>query len=345
MQRENLGGQDLEQSIGSPRTRGIQRQDVWDAADAVLLQGDKPTIERVRQYLGSGSPNTVGPHLDQWFRQLGKRISEPGAFATTHNVPDPVLQVAQHFWETALTQTRSDFDERLHEGLKASARAVEVEKERAELAVAAADEATARAARLESALNEMGSLLNQSREDLAAQRARLDEARGAWMLANNQLKEENESKAKEIADIKQQLLSAVDRADAADRRVALELDRERTHRARAERQAEALQKSLEAAQATALAASEHARLTQKDLGEKEDLLKVRLASTMTELNEERHRIKDLRAKYAAEALETSEVRAQAKGLQLALDRLSKLVEKDRPERWRAAKPFLPKKRV
>lgn len=354
MPKESLGDVNVGQRLDPPRSRGVQRQDVWDAADAVLLQGDKPTIERVRQYLGSGSPNTVGPHLDQWFRQLGKRLNDTGTFgisgasgtsATPHGVPDPVLQAAQHLWETALAQTRSDFDERLQAGLKASASAVEAEKERAELAAAAADEATARAARLERALGEMEPVLSQAREDLAAQHARLDEVRGAWALVNNQLKEEKEARTKEIAELKQQLLSAVDRADAADRRVALELDRERTTRARAERQAEALQKSLEAAQAAALAASEHARQTQKDLGEREDSLKVHLATAMTELNEERQRVKDLRADGAVKALEASEARAQAKGLQHALDRLSKLVQGDRPERWRAAKTFVPKKKI
>jgi chromosome segregation ATPase len=318
---------------------------VWDAADAVLLQGDKPTIERVRQHIGSGSPNTVGPHLEQWFRHLGRRINDPGTFATPHGVPDPVLQAAQHLWETALAQTRSDFDERLQESLKESASAVEAEKERAELAAAAADEATTKALRLESALDEIGPILSQAREDLAAQHARLDEVRSAWALANSRLKEEREDWTREVAEIKRQLLSAVDRADAADRRVALELDRERTTRARAERQAEALQKSLGAAQAAALAASEHAHQTQKDLGEREDSLKVHLATAMTELSEERQRVKDLRADCAVKALEASEARAQAKGLQHSLDRLSKLMQGDRPERWRAAKTFMPKKKI
>jgi predicted nucleic acid-binding Zn-ribbon protein len=345
MPKESLDNVNVEQRLESPRSRGVQRQDVWDAADAVLLQGDKPTIERVRQHIGSGSPNTVGPHLEQWFRHLGRRINDPGTFATPHGVPDPVLQAAQHLWETALAQTRSDFDERLQESLKESASAVEAEKERAELAAAAADEATAKALRLESALDEMGPVLSQAREDLAAQRARLDEVRSAWALANNRLKEEREDWTREVAEIKRQLLSAVDRADAADRRVALELDRERTTRARAERQAEALQKSLGAAQAAALAASEHARQTQKDLGEREDSLKVHLATAVTELNEERQRGKDLRADCAVKALEASEARAQAKGLQHSLDRLSKLVQGDRPERWRAAKTFVPKKKI
>lgn len=342
MQNESQSAKDLGQSIEAPRSRGVQRQDVWDAADAVLLQGDKPTIERVRQHLGSGSPNTVGPHLDHWFRQLGKRISEPGTVAASYGIPDPVFQAAQQLWEAALSQTRSDFDERLQQGLSASASAVEAEKKRAEQAVASASEATARADRLQRALDEMGLHLSQAREDLAAQRARLDEARDAWSLANSQLREEKEARARETADIGHQLISAIDRADAADRRVALELERERTTRARAERQAEALQKSLEAAQTAALTVSEHARQTQKELGEREDALKLRLATTVTELNEERQRANSLHAECAAQAMEVLEARTQAKGLQQAMDRLSKLMESNRPERWRAAKPFVPK---
>ncbi len=332
MKKEDLSDMNPDQLPELPRSRGVQRQDVWDAADAVLLQGDKPTIERVRQHLGSGSPNTVGPHLEQWFKHLGRRIKDPGVFAAPHGVPDPVMQAAQHFWETALAQTRSDFDERLQAGLKEAASTVDAEKERAELAFAAADTATARAARLDESLNEMGPLLSQARENLAAQQGRLEEVRGAWALATERLKEAREEMAKEVADIRAQLLSAIDRADAADRRVALELDRERTARARAERQAEILQKSLAASQAAALVAREHARQTQQTLGEREDLLKVTLATKVTELNEERQRINDLRAECAAKSLQVAEAHAQAKGLQGSLDRLSKLMEVDAKRR-------------
>ena len=50
--------------------RGVQMEEVWAAADTVLNLGERPTIERVRQHLGRGSPNTVGPMLDGWYRGL-----------------------------------------------------------------------------------------------------------------------------------------------------------------------------------------------------------------------------------------------------------------------------------
>jgi len=52
------------QTKSSRASRGVQVDEVWAAADAVLAQGDRPTIERARTHLGRGSPNTVAPMLD-----------------------------------------------------------------------------------------------------------------------------------------------------------------------------------------------------------------------------------------------------------------------------------------
>ena len=38
--------------------RGTQEHEVWAASDALMQEGLRPTIERVRQRLGKGSPNT-----------------------------------------------------------------------------------------------------------------------------------------------------------------------------------------------------------------------------------------------------------------------------------------------
>ena len=61
---------------------GINETDVWQAADALLLEGARPTIERVRMKIGRGSPNTVTPYLETWFRSLGARIADPMAFSS-----------------------------------------------------------------------------------------------------------------------------------------------------------------------------------------------------------------------------------------------------------------------
>jgi hypothetical protein len=74
----------------------VQVDEVWAAADAVLAQGERPTIERVRTHLGRGSPNTVAPMLDAWYASLGKRLDkdngEDGA-SEQGALPAPVLRV------------------------------------------------------------------------------------------------------------------------------------------------------------------------------------------------------------------------------------------------------------
>ena len=82
--------------------RGIQYEDVAHAADALLQEGARPTIERIRLRLGRGSPNTVSPMLEQWFAGLGQRLGGAGtAPPGSSTVPDPVLQAAQALWAAA----------------------------------------------------------------------------------------------------------------------------------------------------------------------------------------------------------------------------------------------------
>ncbi len=307
------------------RRRGVQREDVWAAADAVLLAGEKPTIERVRQHLGSGSPNTVGPLLEQWFKHLGARLQDPGAFAAPAGVPDPVLQAARHFWETALAHTRGDFEERLREGLADAVANVEAEKERAEIAGAAAFEASAKANRLQGELAEQAQLLRRAQEALAAESARLQEVRTALAAEKERLLEERRRASEALNELKRQLAAAVDRADAADRRVAMELERERSARAKAERQVEALQKAVEAVREAERIAKREAHQQLEALRQREEALQSRLALAEAELAA-LQRLADLRAIDESKIVEVAAAASQVTGLRTSLDRLAAMVE-------------------
>lgn len=48
--------------------RGITESDVHGAADALVADGERPTVERIRAYLGTGSPNTVVRWLETWWQ-------------------------------------------------------------------------------------------------------------------------------------------------------------------------------------------------------------------------------------------------------------------------------------
>ncbi|WP_050983058.1 DNA-binding protein [Cupriavidus basilensis] len=88
-------------TLPAARSRSITQQDVWQAADALLLAGQRPTIERIRLHLGRGSPNTVSPYLDAWFAGLGARLQDPQAFAAPASLPEPVNQAARYYRRAA----------------------------------------------------------------------------------------------------------------------------------------------------------------------------------------------------------------------------------------------------
>ena len=76
--------------------RGIQEAQVWEAADVLLHEGLRPTIERVRQKIGSGSPNTVSPMLERWFATLGKRLEGPSASVANNGLANSEALRSRH---------------------------------------------------------------------------------------------------------------------------------------------------------------------------------------------------------------------------------------------------------
>jgi hypothetical protein len=83
------------------RAPRISQADVFRAADELLIEGHRPTIDRVRMRLGRGSPNTINDHMDTWWTKLGSRLRDlPGR--TFPQVPERVGQALQLLWNEAL---------------------------------------------------------------------------------------------------------------------------------------------------------------------------------------------------------------------------------------------------
>jgi Plasmid replication region DNA-binding N-term len=107
--------------------RGVRQSDVSHAADALLRTGDRPSVEKIRAKLGGGSPNTINPLLDAWWKTLGVRLdSGPAAL---HRIPESVAHIAEALWIQALEESRR----RLLLEQRASDRVAELDKERLEL--------------------------------------------------------------------------------------------------------------------------------------------------------------------------------------------------------------------
>jgi hypothetical protein len=78
---------------------GVPENDVYQAADAVLARGERPTVERVRTELGRGSPARVGQLLEQWWEQLAQRLK---GHALLPELPGEVAQAFIEAWRIAL---------------------------------------------------------------------------------------------------------------------------------------------------------------------------------------------------------------------------------------------------
>jgi hypothetical protein len=95
---------------------GIRQSAVSHAADALLRAGDRPSVEKIRIKIGRGSPNTINPMLDAWWKTLSARLdSGPAAL---HRLPETVAHVAEALWMQALDEGRR----RAHLELKTSER-------------------------------------------------------------------------------------------------------------------------------------------------------------------------------------------------------------------------------
>lgn len=261
-------------------SRGIQEAQVWEAADALVHEGLRPTIERVRQKIGSGSPNTVSPMLERWFATLGKRLDGHGANLAdgeAHHLPLGIVQAAKLIWETA----RREADQVQVQKTEAARREIELQRtalaeKEADLqqreisfeqARVALDEAlassrqavTAMEAQMHTQQQESTRLLSDAEAEVRRLRKALNEA----VASKEALREKA---AMELSAAQRDAREAEQRHVAHERRLLADVDRERVV---ARQAATDLAKELKAhtadlaAARTAQAAAEQARQAEK----------------------------------------------------------------------------------
>lgn len=212
--------------------RGITEQDVFEAADTLLTRGERPTIERVRQELGSGSPNTINPHLDAWWIALGKRVGG----VQGGGLPPAVLQAATKFYQDLKGQALSESAEAVAEQERL---AQEARRDAdASLAVSATEKAA-----LQSTLDALrGELarVNESSQGLSRQVAQqhvdLTNAQNQAQEAQLQLKTAQEEHSRAAAAARTELERVREQGQANEGRWLREIDhlREDGKRLRAE---------------------------------------------------------------------------------------------------------------
>lgn len=213
-------------------SRGITEQDVWEAADALLVNGERPTIERVRLHIGRGSPNTVSPLLDSWFKQLGKRLQDPKAFQAVPDLPEGVATAAEHFWRVALDLAHKENSRRFaaaQEELQAARAALQREQQHLQAEQASFE---ARKQGLTQAMELLQDQLEQARAELQSSRSE-GQARSEALRALQAEFAQAQSRERALQDQLHQQRAAADaersrleeRSVAQERRQALEIDR------------------------------------------------------------------------------------------------------------------------
>lgn len=117
--------------------RGITQDQVDQAADAIVALGERPTVEKIRQHLGTGSPNTVTRMLELWRQGLSERLRQASLLP---ELPDAVGQAMTALWAQALQHARTQAQQALQAEREALQRAT------TELDARASEQTTQRAA-------------------------------------------------------------------------------------------------------------------------------------------------------------------------------------------------------
>lgn len=167
---------------------GITFEQVAAAADALMGEGQQPTIKAVREKLGTGSPNTVHKHLTAW------RASRPQAVTAAPALPASLAAALASEIERAAAQARAEIETRL----------VHTQAEAADLAAAGEsleaerDTLAEQVAALTSERDTLAGKAAQQAADMADQAQRIEReqqaAEGARVeLAKAQLKAEGQA--------------------------------------------------------------------------------------------------------------------------------------------------------
>ncbi len=159
---------------------GITQEQVNAAADALVAAGDKPTVEKIRAALGTGSPNTITRMLDAWRGGLAERLQN---VLRLPELPMEAGQAMAALWQLAVNHAERLLLARMATQQAAlSAKEARLDEERTRWtttlaeAEAAVAQASTRQALAEHACTNLDSQLRDShalREDLLQQRDRL----------------------------------------------------------------------------------------------------------------------------------------------------------------------------
>lgn len=238
--------------------RGITESDVHTAADEIVRAGERPTVERIRAHLGTGSPNTVTRLLETWWQGLGDRLQAQYSRRPVPDAPEAVAALAGEWWGLALEHARAAALEALaadRSALQAEQQALQQERDgfvTAATALRGQVDAAAQAERLASTqateLQRLANRLEGQVEEIAKQRdaalARAVEADTARQATDLRIQKLQDDARIERENLAQHVRAVEDRANAEIDRARQEVKELQTRLAAVTQEHAAAQKSL-----------------------------------------------------------------------------------------------------
>lgn len=214
--------------------KGISELDVHNAADDLVALGERPTVERIRSHLGTGSPNTVTRWLETWWQTLGTRLRQRAIEAAQPGVPEPVASLTQRLWQAALKEAEHHALAQLQaerSALEGRGRTLDLEQAsmRAEAEAAREQQRTAEAAA--AAATTAGELLTVQVAQLTTQVQDLLRQRDGAFARGERLDQELEDARRAIkkdAEVREEQRRAIDEhVRTVEDRTHAEVDRQR----------------------------------------------------------------------------------------------------------------------
>ena len=171
---------------------GITREQVFDTAESLSLEGQTPTVMGVRTRLGGGSPNTITPWLAEW-----KAEHETKKADVLPTLPESVEAAMRQVWGAAWKAAQVQLEAE-REALSSIRK--DIERERAEM--------LGEIQRLDSALDQAQGETRQVVETLDAERRAHEQTRAEVREARVIAAEREKSiqdKSEELRDARRQL--------------------------------------------------------------------------------------------------------------------------------------------
>lgn len=202
---------------------GISYQDVSSAVHTLLEQGEKPTLARIRQLLGTGSLSTIAEHWRRWQHQQTEQSSTP-------ELPEALQQAIHTLWQTAIEQAQNHYQAQCTELELAQNQFLEQQahaQTQLEQLHTQLEQHTTRISELNTQREQLLQQLTSAQEQLRALQQQLQQAQ---LQQQQELQQRQAQFQQHLLQAEQRWLDERARGEASDTRWLAILDKERAER-------------------------------------------------------------------------------------------------------------------